>query len=193
MARPCSFDPDQALEQAIMVFWKEGYEGCGIDDLLSATGVARQSLYNTFGDKRTLFLRCLREYQAKAFEKLRERLAQGSVVEAFHDLFFGAVAEDDVAKRMGCLMINTAMELAHTDVEIADLVARHQRTFEDVFVEALEAGTARGELPEDFDCRGVGRFLVGALFGLKVLAKSDPRSPALEDTARLALRVFAAA
>lgn len=193
MARPCEFVEEDVLDQATLVFWKHGFDGTSVDDLLAATGVARQSLYNTFGDKRALFLRCLHHYQDHGMAGLREHFAtHRPVTVAFEKLFEDSLCESDQRKRMGCLMINTAMELAPESVEVADLVARNQRTFEEIFVSALEAGQERGELASDLDCRAVGRFLVGAFFGLKVLAKSDPTSPALSDVARLSLRCLEA-
>lgn len=193
MARPCEFDEDDVLDRAMQTFWLHGYDGTSLEDLLAATGIARQSLYNRFGDKRALFIRALRRYHTTGGAKLQPLFDQIRPVQAaFRQLFESASSEDDDAKRMGCFMINAAMEMARHDVEIADIVTRNQRAFEDLFVTALEAGKARGELPADFDCRATGRFLVGAFFGLKVLAKSDPSSPILGDMVNVTLNVLPA-
>lgn len=193
MGRPCEFDEDEALDRAMSAFWRGGFEATGLDELQEATGVGRQSLYNKFGDKRALFLRCLRRYQETKGAQLRDHFGGvRPVAEAFRRLFEGALEAPDDEKRMGCFMVNTAMELARNDVEVGDLVARGQRGMEDGFAAALEAGQRRGELPRGFDCRGVARFLMGTLLGLKVLTKSDPRSPAAADLARVALQVFPA-
>ncbi len=194
MARPCEFDENEVLDKAMHTFWQQGYDGTSLEDLLAATGIARQSLYNRFGDKRALFIKALRRYHANGGERLNPLFEQVRPVQnAFRLLFESAATEDDEAKRMGCFMINAAMEMARHDVEIADIVTRNQRAFEERFVGALETGRQRGELPADFDCRATGRFLVGALFGLKVLAKSDPSSPMLTDMVNLTLNVLPAA
>ena len=191
MARPCEFDEDDVLDKAMRTFWMRGYDGTSLEDLLAATGIARQSLYNRFGDKRALFIKALRRYHGIGQERLKAVFEQiQPVSEAFRQLFTNASHESDDLKRMGCFMINTAMELARNDVEIADIVTRNQRMFEDLFVTALEAGKARGELPAGFDCLANGRFLVGAFFGLKVLAKSDPSSPILTDMVTITLNIF---
>ena len=193
MARPCEFDEDEVLERAMHTFWLHGYDGTSLEDLLAATGIARQSLYNRFGDKRALFIKALRRYHANGGGKIKSVFEQVLPVQAaFRQLFESASSEDDDAKRMGCFMINAAMEMARHDVEIADIVTRNQRGFEDLFVTALEAGKARGELPPAFDCLATGRFLVGAFFGLKVLAKSDPSSPLLPDMVKVTLSVLPA-
>jgi len=191
MARPCEFDEDDVLNKAMHTFWMRGYDGTSLEDLLAATGIARQSLYNRFGDKRALFIKALRRYHSMGRDKLKQ-LLEGvqPVTDAFRILFETASEENDETKRMGCFMINAAMELARNDVEIADIVTRNQRMLEDMFVTALEAGKSRGELPVDFNCLGNGRFLVGAFLGLKVLAKSDPSSPILADMVKGTLNIF---
>lgn len=192
VGRPCEFDEGQALDAAMRAFWEGGYEATGLDQLQAATGVGRQSLYNKFGDKRALFLRCLARYHERGRAGLGELFArQRPVSAAFRTLFEGLLAEPDADKRMGCFMVNTAMELARRDVEVGDLVARSQAGLEDAFFEALQAGRARGELPAAADPvrhdRATARFFLGALLGIKVLTKSDPRSPAAADMVRVTL------
>lgn len=191
MGRPAEFDEAEALERAMSAFWKGGYDATGLDDLVEATGIGRQSLYNTFGDKRGLFLRCLRLYQERGARALRSHLeGERPVDRAFASLFESILREGDEEKRRGCFMINAAMELAPRDVEVGDLIARHQRVLEDVFTAALAGGVERGELAKDLDARAVGRFLVGTLLGMTVLAKSDPRSDAAADMVRVALQAL---
>lgn len=192
MGRHCEFDEAEALDRAMVVFWKKGFEAASLDDLVQATGVGRQSLYNKFGDKRALFLRCLRRYKAGFEATVREHLArERPVARAFASLFERFLREPDAQKRMGCLMVNTAMELARTDVEVGDVIAGSQRALEAAFVEALEAGRARGDLPRDLRCEPMARFLLGTLLGMTVLQKSDPRSPAAADLVEVALQTLA--
>ena len=193
MARPCEFCENDVLEKAMRTFWAKGYDGTSLDDLLTATGIARQSLYNRFGDKRSLFLKALQLYQAKGKEDLGSLFESVHPVSAaFRRLFESVRDETDETKRMGCFSINAAMEMAHTDVTIADFITRNQRHFEQLFVSILEQARARQELPTDFDCVAAGRFLVGAFFGLKVLAKSDPSTPMLDDMINISLNIFPA-
>ena len=193
MARPCEFCEDDVLEKVMRTFWAKGYDGTSLDDLLSASGIARQSLYNRFGDKRALFLKALQRYQTVGKSQLDAVFSEVHPVQAaFRQLFESVRDETDEAKRMGCFSINAAMEMAHTDVAIADFVTRNQRQLEQFFVSVLEQAKGRGELPPDFDCVAAGRFLLGAFFGLKVLAKSDPSSPVLTDMIEGSLRIFSA-
>lgn len=189
MGRPCEFDEAEALDRAMVVFWREGFEAASLDDLVQATGVGRQSLYNKFGDKRALFMRCLRRYTERFEASVREHLERERPVDrAFERLFERFLKESDEEKRMGCFMVNTAMELARSDVAAGDLIAGNQRALEAIFTGALEAARARGELPRGFACPAVARFLLGTLLGVTVLQKSDPRSPAARDMVEVALQ-----
>src|SRR5262245_58847917 len=112
MGRPCEFDEAEVIERAMLAFWRGGYDGTALPDLLRETGIGRQSLYGRFGDKRGLFLRCLRRYQEMRLSWLRERLCDRRPVgAAFASLFEVAAAAEDDQKRMGCLAVNTVMEL----------------------------------------------------------------------------------
>ena len=84
MARPKAFDPTQALDAALATFWQRGYEKTSLDDLIAATGVGRQSLYDTFGDKRALYLRALDRYRETTQSGLRAALTSGKTPTAHH-------------------------------------------------------------------------------------------------------------
>lgn len=191
MARPCEFCEDDVLDKVMRTFWAKGYDGTSLEDLLNASGIARQSLYNRFGDKRSLFLKALQRYQDDGKAQLKTLFEQvHPISQAFRQLFETVRDETDSNKRMGCFAINAAMEMAHTDLAIADFITRNQRQFEQLFVSVLEQAKTRQELPADFDALASGRFLVGAYFGLKVLAKSDPSSPMLTDMIEVSLKIF---
>lgn len=191
MGRPCEFDEAEALDRAMVVFWEKGFEVASLDDLVQATGVGRQSLYNKFGDKRALFMRCLRRYTERLEAAVGEHLERERPIQrAFAALFERFLAEPDERKRRGCFMVNTAMELARSDVAVGDVIAGNQRALEAIFTRALVAARARGELPRGFACETVARFLLGVLLGLTVLQKSDPRSPAARDMVTVALQTL---
>ena len=191
MARPKAFDREQALLAAMQIFWLKGYEATSLDDLLAAMKIGRQSLYDTFGDKRTLFMEALERYRELTDAYLRGCLADApSVKAAFQRLFMQVVDEPEAHQRRGCLLINSAVELAPHDPETAQLVVAYQRASERLFRRGLELAQARGELPADRDPRALARFLVSALQGLRVMAKADPNKAALRDVVGVALGVL---
>jgi TetR/AcrR family transcriptional repressor of nem operon len=191
VARPKAFDRDKALEDAMHVFWVKGYEATSLPDLLSAMNIGRQSLYDTFGDKRALFLAALARYRTLTDDFLRSCLTdQPSVKTAIRRLFEQVAAEPDDRKRRGCLLVNSAVELAPHDREAARIVTASQRATERLFRRALELARDRGELPRDRDLTALARYLVSAVQGLRVTAKADPRPAALRDVVDVAMRVL---
>src|ERR1700730_2144482 len=76
MARQKEFDRDEVLHKAMEVFWSRGYEASSIQDLVKRMGINRQSLYDTFGDKHTLYLQALDRYREVEGRKIVELLEQ---------------------------------------------------------------------------------------------------------------------
>jgi len=189
LARTPEFNQEQVLDAALQAFWQKGYEATSLPDLLEATGLARQSLYNTFGDKRALFLASLRRYADVGLGQLSEALEGGSVRAAIRGVF------DDVlhcAERdRGCFLVNATTELLPRDPEVGRLVASAMARQERALAEALRRGVRQGELhlgPRRIE--QTARFLVGALQGLRVMVKAMPDSPALQDVVAVALRAI---
>jgi len=193
MARPIEFCREQALRAAIDVFWSKGFEAASLEDLVTAMSIGRQSLYNTYGDKRGLFLQAVAAQIDTYADILRKHFAADLPVKTLFSSWFNGISQrSEQQKRQGCLLINTSMELAGRDQEIADLMVRNHRNQETIFYDALRKAVARGELPASFDCRETAQYLVGCATGMIVLAKADPNSPSLESMAKLALQVLGA-
>jgi TetR/AcrR family transcriptional repressor of nem operon len=191
VARPKAFDRDEALLAAMQLFWVKGYEATSLEDLLAAMAIGRQSLYDTFGDKRALFMEALTRYRGLLDDYLRGCLADAPTVKAaFRRLFMQVVDEPQAHQRRGCLLINSAVELAPHDPATAKIVVAYQRTTERLFRRGLELARERGELPADRDTRALARYLVSALQGLRVMAKADPNLAALRDVVGVALGVL---
>jgi TetR/AcrR family transcriptional regulator, transcriptional repressor for nem operon len=191
MARPCEFDESEAVERSMHVFWERGFEGAAISDLEAATGVKRQSLYNKFQSKHALMLRCLEHYRNENEAALRALFAtRRPTLLAVREFLEGVLREPDPLKRRGCMMINTIVELAPSDVQMADATARHQRLLVRIFAEAFREAVQRGELASTYDCDAAAHFLVGAIFGLRLLAKADPGSESLQAMVQVTLRAL---
>jgi len=189
LARTPEFDHDRVLESALQAFWQKGYEATSLTDLLEATGLARQSLYNTFGDKRGLFLASLRRYADVGVGRLSEALEGGSVRAAIRGVLEEALqcAERD----RGCFLVNASTELLPRDPEVGRLVASAMARQERALADALRRGVRKGELrltPRRIE--QTARFLVGALQGLRVMVKATPDSPALRDVVAVTLRAI---
>src|SRR5918912_2134210 len=161
MARPKEFDRDEALHKAMEVFWSRGYEAASIQDLVEHMGINRQSLYDTFGDKHTLYLQALDRYREVEGRKLFELLERsGSVKKALRQLFQGVV-EGSLCKgeRRGCFVGNAMSELAGRCKETAAKTCSQLAAAEEALHRALLRGKRTGEIGGGRDLRAVARFL----------------------------------
>lgn len=194
MGRPREFDEEQALGAALERFWEKGFEATSLADLTECMGLQKGSLYGAFGDKRRLYLSALAHYQDKGLGELAAALgAEGSPRAALR-AFFGGVVERSVSRDgpRGCLCVNSAVELAPHDEEIARGLRRHGERVEALFQELVERGQARREFTTRVEARAAARFLGGLLHGLAVLAKTRPGRARLEDIVRVGLSALEA-
>ena len=192
VARTKEFEPDRALDSAMDLFWCQGYEATSVHDLLAEMGIGRGSMYDTFGDKHTLFLAALDRFEETRASRADEILASSaSAVEGIRRLFEttieGLVSYEP---RRGCLLANTAVELAPHDEEVAGRISRYVRRTEDAFERALVRGRAAGEVPANKDPKALARFLVSTLHGVRVLARAGVDRAVLDDSVRTALEVL---
>jgi TetR/AcrR family transcriptional repressor of nem operon len=189
MPRPRSFEEGAVLDQAVQLFWERGYEGTSLADLETHLGLGRQSLYNAFGDKQTLFLKALERYQRAVVEKRLAHLnASGAGLDAIR-AFFKANVEFLTAPgpRRACLIANTILERGSQDPD-ALLRCNHARAeLERGFRRALVQAKTRGELAEGLDVETTATLLVIQSYGLNVLAKTGATAAELQGAVEVLL------
>ena len=190
MARTKEFRPEEALDAAVQLFWCRGYEATSMRDLLDGMGIGRGSFYDTFGDKHALFLAALDRFEHVRTAWIDEAL-EGSGLDGIEEVFRRTI-EGMVRfePRRGCLLANTAVELAPHDPEVAARISRHVRRTEEAFAGALVRARAAGEIPAEGDPKVLARFLVSNLHGLRLLARAGSDRETLEDAARVALQAL---
>jgi TetR/AcrR family transcriptional repressor of nem operon len=182
MARPKEFAEGDALERALDLFWQHGYQGIGLSELLRGMGIARQSLYDTFGSKRGLFIRAIQHYRdtrlASALALLeRERSPTRNVKDVVR--FFERLALDKRAR--GCLVANSLVELGSGDAELHALLRDTLGLLEAGLERALRRAQRAGELSRRRSPRALARALTNALVGMAVTGKLAPGRAAVED------------
>ncbi|MEW2521758.1 TetR/AcrR family transcriptional regulator [Actinacidiphila alni] len=191
MARSKEFDPDAALRTALELFWRRGYEATSMADLVDELGIARASIYATFGSKHELYMRALRRYGETCDRTLLEELSQPGpalpAVRAVVSRFAEESARDE--RRRGCFVTNTAVELAPHDRDAARRVEASWDLLETALTSALLRARAQGELPAGRDPRALARMLLVLLQGMRVVGKAggDPERPRDAATQALAL------
>lgn len=171
-----NFDVDDTLTRAMESFWKRGYEATSVQNLVDATGVNRASLYATYGDKRDLFLASLRKYDSDVRGRMLSQIGATETpmraITAVFDRFIEQVREPGA--NWGCFLINSALERAPHDPEIASLVNRAQDDIEAFFRAMIRMGQDAGEISSDLDARQMARQTLITLMGLLVTIRSRP-------------------
>ena len=193
MPRPKEFNPDQALDKAMQVFWHKGYEATSMEDLLTAMDLNRGSLYDTFGDKRALFLKAMDRYchgfVGSKFSMLDQPGPALPTLRRFlHGVIEGVLADP---QRRGCLIANTIVELAPHEKEIAGKVSQALKMSEDAFFRLLTRAQQQGELKQGQDPRVLARFFTTMMQGTIVMIKSGASAEAVKQIAKTALSILA--
>jgi TetR/AcrR family transcriptional regulator, transcriptional repressor for nem operon len=191
MARSKEFDEERVLAMAVDVFWRQGYENTSLEALLREMGIARQSLYDTFGDKRALYLKAMAFYRERTNSSLRETLTSAPKVKAgFTRVLLGLVAESREQHARGCLLLSANMERAVNDKEIARFLEDNPAAVESIFAEALRRGQRDGELPNGAEAGALAKFFVATIQGMRAMARLKSDRWALRQVAKIELAVF---
>ncbi|MFG2844819.1 TetR/AcrR family transcriptional regulator [Kitasatospora sp. NPDC048296] len=188
MARTKEFDPDAALQAALELFWRRGYEATSMADLVEGLGIARASIYATFGSKRELYLRALERYSEQQDpDRLNDLSQPGPVLPAVRALVrrYAEAGEED--RKRGCFVTNTAVELAPHDPAAARRVEASLDHLETALTSALLRARAQGELPADREPRALARMLVVLMQGIRVVGKAADGGTRARDAAEQAL------
>jgi TetR/AcrR family transcriptional regulator, transcriptional repressor for nem operon len=191
MARPREFDEVTALEAAMNCFWAQGYELTSVRDLAQQMGITGASLYNAFGDKRLLYRQALHHYLEQT---VRDRVARLERLAPFAAIrtFFDEIVERSVTdkQRRGCMLVNSALELAPYDPEFQKIVAEEMIFIEAFFRRCIEAGQKDGTISAIRPAAELAKLLLSVLLGIRVLARTRPQRAVLEDAATSVLELL---
>ena len=188
MARPKAFVERDALAAAMEVFWRLGYERASLDLLLDAMGISKQSLYDTFGDKRALYLLALAAYRDQTLTAMRELFASARTTrDGFSRLLLELSAETEEQHARGCLLLSANLERDTDDAVIASFLRENQAAVEKVFAEAIARGQSTGELSRGLDAQAMARFFTVTVQGMRAMARLKSDRRALRQVARVAL------
>ena len=189
MARPRQFDPDEVLDRSMREFWARGYRDTSVDDLVEATGVRPGSLYNAFqGGKRELFMGSLARYSKLVVPEKMGALDRPGASLADVRAYFDGLVEDLLTPegRVGCLMVNSTIELAAEDAEVSHVVRGHMDRLERNVERALRTAKRRKEVPRHVDSAARAVLLMATGMGLMVVGKTNPGREVLETIVKTA-------
>lgn len=192
MVRPKQFDREQALRSAMHLFWTKGYEATSIPDLLRHMGLSRSSLYETYGDKRALFIEAFDHYRHVG-ERKRDLLRNAESAREGIRSYFEMHIDFSLDERLpgGCLVTNTAVSLdADADPDIRRMVEERFAGLEEEFYRLLEKGRRSGELDGRTNSRELARLFNGLSHGISVVARVNRDRRVLEDMVNAALALL---
>jgi AcrR family transcriptional regulator len=189
--RPRSFDTDQALDTALDLFWRHGYEGTSLAALTSAIGVSAPSLYAAFGDKQSLFLKTVERYIQRPASYLAIACQKPTARAVAEQLFAGAI--EMVMQRnhpVGCLLVQAALSTAPDASPVRDELTRIRHAAESHLRKRLERSLSDGDFPPTADPTLFARYLMTIVWGLSVQAAGGATRPQLQQVAHLALQAL---
>jgi AcrR family transcriptional regulator len=189
MPRPKEFDRDEALQKAIGVFSEKGYAAASTDELMRAMKISRQSMYDTFGDKRQLYLEAFRRYVADSIDEQIGYLEKSSSPLAGIEkmlLAFATRAERDGI--VGCMGVNAICEFGRSDPEVTSLGDAESIRLNAALEQALRQAKTKKEIGKTVKESAAAQFLRATLSGMKVAAKAGADTPALKSIVRFALQ-----
>lgn len=192
MARHAEFDRTKIVEKAMNQFWEKGYEATSVQDLTEAMGIKPGSLYNTFQDKHALFLEALDRYRATEGSYLFEQLAKSKSGKEGITTFFEGLIDQLISDpdNRACFILNSTLEMASHDPEVAERVRESTRSGEEVFRLAVESGQAAGEIRAELDARTTAAYLVSMVKGIQVSAKAMPQRDYLMAIVKVGLSIL---
>jgi len=174
LGRPLEFDPNNVLDAAMHVFWRNGFEATSLQDLLKSMSLSKSSFYQTFSSKEKLFHQCLKHYQEQIVTKLEFDLNEANSGIEFIQHAFSSIANEarKENEQKGCLVINTANEFGQKNNEIASLVRQSLEKFESIFLQAIKQAQNEGAIAKTKNAKVLAQYLVGNMGGIKSMVKA---------------------
>jgi len=192
LGRPQQFDTDTALEAAMNLFWSKGYEACSLQDLLKATHLSKSSLYKTFSNKEKLFEKCLLRYQDNLAKNMITALNESQSGIRFIEevLLENAEEAKGSSKKIGCFLLNTAVEFTQEKPAIAAIVSKSITRFESIFEDAVMLAKKNNEITQDTDAKELAQFIFNSFTGLKTRVKAGASQKEVESIVKTTIRAL---
>lgn len=166
------FEPEVALQKAMEVFWARGYEAASLAELLKNMGISRKSMYDTFGNKQSLFLKALELYAQTELRSIRERLlAPGSTISNIEQLLYSWQKAHGKPNSKGCLLGTSTADFDTNDVEIAPILRSYFTRLENIYYEAIVLAQTAREINPQVEARDLARLLLCTTQGMALVGR----------------------
>ena len=188
MGRHYEFNKDETLSKAMRVFWQKGYKATSMKDLVDEMGIQPGSIYNTFGDKHSLFLESIKHYGEVVTANTIKILNEGESPTENIKKFFNEMIQRPYDKRcIGCFVVNSVVELAPHDDQTADIVNGILKNIESAFYECLLKAQQLGEISKESNVKALSSFFASCTHWLLVTGKSDASGEQMKDIVNVML------
>lgn len=165
MARRKEFDPEERMEKARDLFWQKGYNATSMEDLVQTMGLNRGSIYDTYGDKHSLYLQCLGNYAAEKLREHKEAALGTSPMEKVENMIL-SVVEATVNTGKCCMAVNSTFELATVDQSVHSIINDNWNDIVNFFEQLLTDAREVGEISAEKDPRLLAEFIAANFTGL---------------------------
>jgi len=190
MGRSKEFDENTVLLRAMRLFWTQGYEKTSLSDLVETMGIHRKSLYDTFGDKHSLFLKTLDCYNEFMAEKFSKGFSAPVKAETYIQSFFDFILDSGKDSSPGCLLVNSTTELAARDKAVNEKVIDAFSRTEELLAEVIRRGQENGEFSEGINPEDMAAFLHNAMVGMRVLVRTSMDHKKLQKIAETSMKLL---
>ena len=190
MARSKEFEESVVLEKAMRLFWEQGYEKTSMNDLVETMGIHRRSLYDTFTDKHTLFLKAMDRFGEQIATHWEAGLKQAATVEEGIRFIFRYVIEGEEDTPAGCLMVNSAVELANRDQSVDHKTSYVFAKSEQCLADLIKKGQQNGEFANQSEAGDLAEHLHNTLLGLRVMVRTSASKEKLNRIAEQSLNIL---
>jgi AcrR family transcriptional regulator len=191
MARPKEFDEEKALRKAVRVFSQQGFAATSTDELMRGMDVGRQSMYNTFGDKRALFLKALEMYVMESVQSINVELEKpGPALSAVRNALVTFAERDDLSSAEGCMGLNAISEFGQRDADVTRITGHAARVQRQALMSVLARAKKQSEVSPDADLESLADFFDSTLAGIRMAAKAGKSRRALRNIAIFAGRAY---
>ena len=188
VGRPRGFDKDVALEKALEVFWRKGYDGASLADLTEAMGINKPSLYSAFGNKDQLFLKAIEAYENRPCAFFDPSLQEATAYKVVESMLFGAAANfTEQEHPKGCLIVQGALSCSETAQSVREALVAKRQEGESRLRARLEEAQQRGEIEADVDVSTLARYIGTVLQGMAIQANNGASTDDLMDVAKMTL------
>ncbi|AOK91304.1 TetR/AcrR family transcriptional regulator [Paenibacillus polymyxa] len=190
MARSKEFEEKEVLDKAMRLFWEQGYEKTSMTELVEHMGIHRRSLYDTFGDKHNLFLKAMDRFDDKISAALAGGVKGSKTASEALQFIFGFMIDGDEDSPAGCLMVNSAVELAARDVEVDNKSTKAFTTAEQLLREIILWGQRDGEFTSTYNAEELAEYLHNVWIGLRVMARTSASREKLHRITHISMKIL---